>query len=63
MSRIVAIVSLNPSLVTGGVAIFIAKNEEEQKQIAFSLEKIMDATAHDLKNGTFILVDHNTKIT
>ena len=28
------------------------------EEIAFLLEKILDASAHDLKNGTFILVDH-----
>ncbi|WP_390905548.1 capping complex subunit for YIEGIA [Paenibacillus larvae] len=31
---------------------------EELQQTAFTLEKILDANAHDLKNGTIILVRH-----
>lgn len=61
MSKIVAIVVTNPSLVAGGAPIFITREKEEQQQVAFSLEKIMDATAHGLKNGTIILVKHSDR--
>ncbi|MFD0958797.1 capping complex subunit for YIEGIA [Paenibacillus chungangensis] len=42
----------------GGAPIFIMQSEEGLQETAFLLEKIMDASAHDLKNGTIILVDH-----
>lgn len=61
MSKIVAIVVTNSIQVDGGAPIFIAKDEEEQQQVAFRLEKILDAAAHDLRNGTIILVDHSAK--
>ena len=57
MARIVAVVVSDPSKAAGGVPIFIAKDTDEQKSLAFLLEKILDAMAHDLKNGTMILVD------
>ncbi len=59
MSRIVAAVVLDSQQVTGGIPIFLADNAEEQLKITFTLEKIMNASAHDLKNGTYILVDHS----
>lgn len=44
--------------VGGGAPIFVVGSEDEQQQVAFKLEKIMDASAHDLQNGTIIIVDH-----
>jgi len=60
MAKIVAVVTTNPDNISGGVPIFIAKNKEERGKVAFSLEKIMDASAHDLLNGAIILVDHTS---
>lgn len=60
MAKIVAVVSTNSDNISGGVPIFIAKNEEERGKVAFTLEKIMDASAHDLLNGSIILVDHTS---
>jgi hypothetical protein len=61
MSKIVAVIVTDPNQVAGGAPIIIAKEEEEKKKVAFTLEKILDATAHDLKNGMIILVDHSSK--
>lgn len=61
MPRIVAVVSTNPDNISGGVPIFIAGSEKERGEVAFTLEKIMDASAHDLQNGSFILVDHTSE--
>ncbi|WP_166541948.1 capping complex subunit for YIEGIA [Paenibacillus lutrae] len=58
MATIKAIAVLNGKKVDGGAPIFIAENEDELQQLAFDLEKILDANAHDLKNGTIILVEH-----
>ncbi|WP_397356522.1 capping complex subunit for YIEGIA [Paenibacillus sp. N3.4] len=42
-----------------GGPIFIVDRPDELQKVAFSLEKILDANAHDLKNGTLILVKHH----
>ncbi|WP_141501036.1 capping complex subunit for YIEGIA [Paenibacillus luteus] len=58
MAEIVAVVSTKPHSVGGGAPIFIAENLEKLQETSFLLEKILDASAHDLKNGTIILVNH-----
>lgn len=59
MAKIVAVVTINEKDVqSGGAPTFIVENKEEQQKIAFTLEKIMDATVHDLGNGPYILVNH-----
>jgi hypothetical protein len=58
MSTIIAIVSTDRERIAGGAPIFIVDTADEQQEVAFKLEKILDVTAHDLQNGTFILVKH-----
>lgn len=59
MAKIVAVVTLDGENVqSGGAPTFIVGSKEEQAKIAFSLEKIMDATVHDLGSGPYVLVDH-----
>ncbi|WP_419873767.1 capping complex subunit for YIEGIA [Candidatus Pristimantibacillus sp. PTI5] len=58
MAKIVAVVSMKPDAVGGGAPIFLAENADKLEETAFLLEKILDASAHDLKNGTIILVNH-----
>lgn len=41
-----------------GVPVFYAKNQEEQEWIAKTLSRVLEAIAHDLGNGTYILVRH-----
>ncbi|EFM09791.1 conserved hypothetical protein [Paenibacillus curdlanolyticus YK9] len=61
MARIVAIVSTEgASVMSGGAPVFIEANADNLQRTAFLLEKILDANAHDLKNGSFVLVDHHT---
>jgi hypothetical protein len=55
---ILAVVSRYPEKVGGGAPIFYVNSEEELQNTAFLLEKILDAMAHDLKNGSMILVKH-----
>lgn len=57
MSKIVAVVSLRRELVGGGAPIFIAPDEGKLEEWSFLLEKIMDASAHQLNDETMILVD------
>ncbi|MCR8634445.1 MULTISPECIES: capping complex subunit for YIEGIA [Paenibacillus] len=58
MGKIVAVVTADINQVAGGAPIFIVSNSDEQQKVSFKLEKILDASAHDLQNGTMILVDH-----
>lgn len=58
MSKIMAVITTDKEKIGGGAPIFIANDDEEKEQIAFRLEKILDASVHDLKNGTFIVVQH-----
>ncbi|WP_424766089.1 capping complex subunit for YIEGIA [Paenibacillus sp. sgz302251] len=58
MAKIVAVVALKAEKAHGGAPVFIEESKEMLEQTAFLLEKILDASAHDLKNGTIILVDH-----
>ncbi|MBS3948896.1 MAG: hypothetical protein KGZ57_11485 [Dethiobacter sp.] len=41
-----------------GVPVFYAQDHEEQEWIAKTLSRVLEAIAHDLGNGTYILVRH-----
>jgi hypothetical protein len=62
MSIIRAVVADNRERIgSSGAPVFLVDHPEEAQQLAFLLEKILDATAHDLRNGVFILVDHKAQ--
>lgn len=48
----------NREKVGGGAPIFLADDEKEMQSTAFYLEKIIDGIAHDLHNGTMVIVKH-----
>jgi hypothetical protein len=54
---ILAAVSVSRETVSG-VPVFYAQNQEEQEWIAKTLSRVLEAIAHDLGNGTYILVRH-----
>jgi hypothetical protein len=59
LSKIIAVVTLDATKVKGGgAATFYVNGPDELQETAFMLEKILDASAHDLKNGTIVIVDH-----
>ncbi|HBC94636.1 MAG TPA: hypothetical protein DCZ10_17495 [Pelotomaculum sp.] len=58
VGTILAIVTLQMSMVGEGTPVFLARNEEEQQKVAGYLSKILDANVHDLENGSLILVKH-----
>ncbi|MBP7332678.1 MAG: hypothetical protein KBA08_10350 [Firmicutes bacterium] len=58
ISNILAVISLNEELVSGGAPIFFARDEEEMDKVAGYLSKILDAMVHDLGNGSYIVVRH-----
>jgi len=57
-SGILAAVTLDKDLVTGGVPIFLARNEEEREKIALFVSKSLNAMVHDLENGCYIIIRH-----
>ncbi|MBD2845183.1 hypothetical protein IDH44_08265 [Paenibacillus sp. IB182496] len=61
MARIEAVVTRHRNNAGGSVAVFYVETAEELQQTSFLLEKILDASAHDLKNGTMILVNHQAE--
>ncbi|WP_028561314.1 capping complex subunit for YIEGIA [Paenibacillus pinihumi] len=61
MAKIVAVVTTKKDMVRGGAPIFFEENQQQVEETAFLLEKILDASVHDLKNGTLIIVNHHSK--
>ncbi|QHT60519.1 hypothetical protein GXP70_11625 [Paenibacillus lycopersici] len=61
MAKIVAIVTDAHDRVGGGAPIFVEPDKVKRESTAFLLEKILDAIAHDLKDGNYILVDHRSE--
>ena len=55
---ILAIVTQQTAGVGGGAPIFFVRDEAEQQKVADHLAKILDASVHDLENGSLILVKH-----
>lgn len=58
MAKIVAIITNDGTkIAAGGAPVFIEPDQETREQVAFLLEKILDASAHNLKNGSIIIVN------
>jgi len=55
---ILAAVTINKDTVGGGMPIFYVDNLEELERIAMVLSRVTAGMAHDLGNGTYIIVKH-----
>lgn len=55
---ILAVITLDRKLVTGGVPVFFAKDDQDREKIATFLARSLDAMVHDLENGCYIVVRH-----
>ncbi|MBO0600219.1 hypothetical protein I2483_00970 [Sporosarcina sp. E16_3] len=56
-AEIVAVITMKPEAITGGGApVFIVKDQKELQKISMTLEKIMDASAHEIDTDTLIIV-------
>lgn len=54
---IVAVITTNPKNMTGGGApLFIVENPDALQKTSMTLEKIMDASAHEVNKETIIIV-------
>ncbi len=55
---ILAVITTNPSKVTGGTAIFICETKQEMEQVAANLEAILDGIAHLISEDLYVIVKH-----
>ena len=56
-AEIVAIITMTPETIQGsGAPIFIVKDKKELQKISMTLEKIMNASAHEIEENTLIIV-------
>lgn len=56
-TAIIAVVTTKPDHTkSGGAPVFIADHEEDLQNISKSLEKILDASAHEINPYTMIIV-------
>lgn len=58
VTMIAIITTKQEKLKGGGVPIFITENEEALQKTSASLEKILDASAHEIDENTMIIVAH-----
>jgi hypothetical protein len=56
---ILAIITLHKDKIAGGSPIFFVESEEELQNTSFVLEKILDGIAHQIGEGTMIIVKHS----
>lgn len=56
---ILAVITSDRQAVGGGAPIFYADSHQGVQQMAFTLEKIMDGVAHELRPDTLIIVKHS----
>lgn len=57
-NAILAAITIHPERVMGAVAVFIVKDEKEAQTLASVISHVLDGMAHDLGNGTLIIVRH-----
>jgi hypothetical protein len=55
---ILAVITTNPSKVSGGTAIFTCESKEEMEHVAGNLEAILDGIAHGLSDELYVIVKH-----
>ena len=55
---ILAVVTTQAEAVSANVPVFLVENVQEQEKISLLLSRILNAMAHDLENGVFIIVKH-----
>lgn len=56
VKTILAVVTVDGHTASGGSPIFLCRDDRECQQVAGTLSRILDAMAHSLENGTYIIV-------
>lgn len=56
-AEIVAVITMQPETIKGGGApVFVVMDQKELQRNSMTLEKIMDASAHEIDSNTVIIV-------
>ncbi|NLM53256.1 MAG: hypothetical protein GX197_10615 [Firmicutes bacterium] len=55
---ILAAVTITRDERVTGVPVFYAESEEEMVEISVILSRVLEAVAHDMGNGVYIIVKH-----
>jgi hypothetical protein len=55
-AEIVAVITMKPETIQGGAPIFIVKDKKDLQKISMTLEKILNASAHEIEENTLIIV-------
>ena len=53
---VAAITTKQETILSGGAPVFLADDKKELQKISMNLEKIMDASAHEISEDTIIIV-------
>jgi len=56
--QILAVITTDKECIAGGAPIFVETSKERMQQTAFTLEKILDAMVHEIREDTLIIVRH-----
>jgi len=56
--NVVCGVTTDPSRVRGGIPILVVDDEEEMERVSGLLSRILDAVAHDMGTGVYLVVQH-----
>ncbi len=56
VKKILAVITGDMRIVAGGAPVFLGRDQQECERMARSLSRILDAMAHRLENGTYIIV-------
>jgi len=56
--QILAVITTDKERIAGGAPIFVEISKERMQQTAFTLEKILDAMVHEIREDTLIIVRH-----
>lgn len=56
-TKIIAIITTNPeNVLAGGAPVFVAKDIDSLQKTSLTLEKTLDASAHEVNSETMIIV-------
>ncbi|PIC98120.1 MULTISPECIES: hypothetical protein [unclassified Sporosarcina] len=56
-AEIIAVITIKPEVIKGGGApVFVVIDEKELQETSMTIEKVMDASAHEINKDTIIIV-------
>ena len=58
ISKLILAVVTTEDKPVGGVPTFYAKSEDERARMSTILSRVLEAVAHDMGNGIYIIVKH-----